>query len=544
MYKIMIADDEVLARVGIAALIPWEKHGFVLVGEADNGETALEMAGRLKPDIIITDIKMPVMDGIGLIKAMKEINSDTRFLVLSSYNDFSYVKEAMKYGADEYILKLQLEADSLLKALTTLTEKLDKDREEREKRQNIEKYYDVGVPLVKEKLLKDLIFKKACENQDLENQMAFLNINLPDKNLLCFVLHTERSNVHEQYKSEELYLLDDSIIMILDGVISKYGVGYALNTRPMEYTIIFSLKDIHGEKAVYEIITQLTNNIRKSVSTYMNMAVYIGVSNIHQGYHSIRLAYSQALKAANDAFAYPDKSVLRYSEIHPTTGEMDYKLLLDEFAELERKLAHWDFGEADRIIENIKQNIVKSRGLSKEYLIRICSVMFFIINSFLYKQNIFSESIAAYETNLHDKIQKFNTTSQFIEWIGSLQKEVIGILKSNHDERTIIVKAKRYIQEHYAEDISLTTVADYLNLSSGYLSILYKKETGENFIDYIIHFRVEKARELLRTTDLKIYEVAKKVGYENIYYFSRIFSKVVGVSPKQYQSNSHHVQKK
>ena len=130
-----------------------------------------------------------------------------------------------------------------------------------------------------------------------------------------------------------------------------------------------------------------------------------------------------------------------------------------------------------------------------------------------------------------------------MDWIDNLQKELIQLLRENTSQKSIIVKAKRYIKKKYAEDISLNTVAEYLNLSAGYLSILFKKETGQNFIDYLIQLRMEKAKELLRTTELKIYEVSKMVGYENIYYFSRIFSKMVGVSPKQYQTNYKNVQK-
>ena len=144
---------------------------------------------------------------------------------------------------------------------------------------------------------------------------------------------------------------------------------------------------------------------------------------------------------------------------------------------------------------------------------------------------------------LLSELEKSGTVSQYMDWIDNLQKELIQLLRENTSQKSIIVKAKRYIKKKYAEDISLNTVAEYLNLSAGYLSILFKKETGQNFIDYLIQLRMEKAKELLRTTELKIYEVSKMVGYENIYYFSRIFSKMVGVSPKQYQTNYKNVQK-
>lgn len=543
MYKIMIVDDEVLARVGISALIPWEKHGFMLVGEAENGEKALDMAKKLHPDIIITDIRMPVLDGIELIKAMKRENFDTRFLVLSSYDDFEYVKEAMQNGADEYLLKLQLEPDKMLKALNALTEKLNKEREEKEKRQIVEKYYDVSIPLVKEKFLKDLVFKEAINSDEIEQRKLFLNINLPSRNLLCYVIHVEKSKVHQQYSDERLYLLNDSIITILDGVVSKYGCGYTINTEPMEFTIIYSLKEIYDEKLVHEHISQLASNIRQSMNTYLNTTVYIGVSSIHHGYESIKQAYTQAVKAANKAFSNPDKSAVRFSEVDDLSGEMDFKLLLDELADLESQLNMGDAEKVDQTIQKIKKSIAKSGGLSKEYLKRIGSVLFFVVNSYANKHNIHFDCLMKNEENLLTEIDKFNSPGQYIQWLTSIQSDIFEWLKNINDQKTIIVKAQRYILENYQNNISLKDVAEHLSLSSGYLSILYKKETGQNFIDYLIHLRMEKAKELLKTTELKIYEVAKKVGYDNIYYFSRIFSRVVGISPKQYQSNSRKVQK-
>ncbi|NMA66021.1 MAG: helix-turn-helix domain-containing protein [Clostridiaceae bacterium] len=502
------------------------------------------MARVLEPDIIITDIKMPVMDGIELIKNIKNEGMDTRFLVLSSYNDFKYVKEAMKYGADEYLLKLQLEPDNLVKTLKILVNKLEKERKENKKREIIEKYYDVGIPLVREKFFKDLLFKEGIKNDEIELQKKFLNINLPEQNLICLVLHVEKNEAHQKYTDEKLSLLNDSIITILDGVVSKYGCGYAVKTETMEFTIIYSLKEIFDERSVYEHINLLANNIRQSMSTYTNTAVYIGVSNIHQGYDSIRLAYKQAVKAVNKASVYTNKSLLRFSELEVLSEDMNYKELLAELAELETHLNENDAEKADQILENIKKGIAQSKYISKEYLSRICSVIFFIVNSFAQKHNITFDAITNGQTPLLSEIEDFTTLNQYMDWINNLQKEVINELTENSSQKSIIVKAKRFIQSHFIEDISLNTVADHLSLSPGYLSILFKKETGQNFIDYLIELRMEKAKELLRTTELKIYEISKKVGYENIYYFSRIFSKVVGVSPKQYQNNFKNVQKK
>ncbi|NLM75001.1 MAG: helix-turn-helix domain-containing protein, partial [Clostridiaceae bacterium] len=464
-----------------------------------------------------------------------------RFLVLSSYNDFKYVKDAMKHGADEYLLKLQLEPDNLINALKSLTAKLEEARKENEKRQIIEKYYDVGIPLVRENFLKDLLFKDGMTKDEIELQKEFLDITLPEQNLICLVLHVEKDETPQKEKKSSL--INDSIIRILDGVVSKYGCGYAVNTQHMEYAIIYSLKEIYDERAVYEHITQLASNIRNSISTYINSVVYIGASNIHQDYASIKIAYRQAVKAANKAFVYPNRSLIRYSELELLSEDIDYKQLLNELAELETHLNENDVEKTQKILDNIKKYIAQSKEISKEYLSRICSVIFFIVNSFAQKHNIALSSIIEGGAPLLSELEKSGTVSQYMDWIDNLQKELIQLLRENTSQKSIIVKAKRYIKKKYAEDISLNTVAEYLNLSAGYLSILFKKETGQNFIDYLIQLRMEKAKELLRTTELKIYEVSKMVGYENIYYFSRIFSKVVGVSPKQYQTNYKNVQK-
>jgi two-component system response regulator YesN len=153
LYRIIIADDEILARVGIKSLIPWREHGYELIGECENGKKAYDMAKELLPDIIVTDIKMPVMNGIELIRALKAENKDIKFIVLSSYDDFEYVKEAMKLGAEDYILKLQMEPEGLLKVLQNVCNKIVQEKNEKRRKND-------NMPLMQEKFLKDLIFGK------------------------------------------------------------------------------------------------------------------------------------------------------------------------------------------------------------------------------------------------------------------------------------------------------------------------------------------------------------------------------------------------
>jgi len=533
----MIVDDEILARVGIKSLISWEEHGFLLVGEAENGKKALEMVKDLSPDIIITDIKMPQLNGIGLIKSLKELKSPAKFVVLSSYDDFEYVKEAMKVGAEDYILKLEMEPDKLLDILNRVKEKITQERNEKIAIQEEKRQYHVSMPVLKEKFFKDLVCGVINKDAEIEERLRFLGIVLPEKNLLCMVMLVDNRDIYNKYTEEDEHLLTFSINNVAQEILSECGYGYVFATKPMEFSIVYSVESITPMNDFYENIARLTNKLKSALKNYLNVSVSIGISNIHKDYSHIRLAYRQALEAARKSFIMPRGSTIMYQDISRYTEEGSTSFA-EELKLLERAFNAADISKINLAFKLIEQKLTGCTSISKELLKGMCYTAVFVIHSFMEEYGVPIDSLWTSNDEPYKQIEQLMVLSDFIQWLENLRKKVLEVLQLMADSNSIVVKAKQYINENYNKDISLNLLANRLNVSSNYLSNLFKKDTGVNFIDYLTGVRIGRAKELLKTSDSKIHEIGESVGYDNIHYFSKIFKKVTGVTPQQFRANS------
>jgi len=537
LYRIIIVDDEILARVGIKSLISWHEHGFELIGECENGKKAYDMAKELVLDIIITDIKMPVMNGIDLIRALKNDGMDTKFVVLSSYDDFEYVKEAMKLGAEDYILKLQMEPEELLKVLKNVCKKIEQERSEKKRSIYIEKQMNDNIPVLKEKLLKDLIFGTEVNEHDLGERFKVFGINIPQENLMCLVIHIENMELYENYAKDDIYMLKFSVISILEEIMLNYGGGYACYTEPYLFTVIWSAGNESNASLLYKSVNRMTKDMQEFLKDSMNLTVSIGVSNVHHNYSDIRWAYKEALEAISKSFTYPTASIIMYSDIKSKVSGSAGISLEMELKELEDSLKACNFHGIQKAFDKLKQKIIESNNISKKFLNGICHVLIFIINVFIQDNNIPSSEIWGKDGSPHNQVEQLKVLNDFIDWITKTCNNIITILDQDKDNKVIILKAKQFINKHFCEDISLETVAEHLGLSPGYFSRLFSKETGQSFIDFVIGLRVDYAKELLKSTKYKVYEVSEMVGYDNPHYFSRIFKKVAGVSPIEYKDH-------
>lgn len=412
MYKVMIVDDEMLARIGMKSLIAWNNNGFELVGEYENGKLALEAARTIKPDIIITDIKMPQLSGIELIRNLKQEGFNIKYIILSSYDDFIYVKEAMKLGAEDYILKLEMEPDILLNLLKKTAEKIELECNKNSS------YRKIDLNILKDNFIKDLLIGNVVETGEIVENLKQLNLCLPEKQLFVLYIKIINTSSYLHYNEQDLSIMNYSIINILDEIIMNYGTGYACEIRGWEYSIILSFRLAleNHEKEPDILKEKLIKNIEELLADLLNLKVRIGVSTIFNEYNKMNIGFKEALNS--------------YSK--------------------------------------------------------------------------------------HEYIGNYNLKSE---------------------NRMIIINAKEYIKKNIDKDISLEKLAFFLGLSPNYFSSIFSKETGESYIQYLINQRIELAKILLEENSYKIYDIAKRVGYPNAHYFSRIFKKITGVTPQEYKEN-------
>lgn len=532
MYKVMIVDDEMLARVGIKSLIRWEENGFIVAGEAENGRKAYEWLMDNPVDIVITDIKMPIMNGIELISNVRKHYPDIKFLVLSSFDDFEYVREALKNGAEDYFIKLQMNPEELLDQLKKIAEKLDHENVQKKQERN-DRIRAKEISLLRDNFFKDLVYGWIHTEVEYHQRMREAELALPEGLRVSLMFQTDGMEIYERYGEDEIHLLNYAILNILNEISSDQKYSFPLSIQAKEFIVLyFAPSHIAEIEDALEQAYQLADTIKEALKKYLNFSVCIAVSEPVTTFLDIKQSYRQALEALSFRYSYAGGTTILYREIKSLTGTLEATDIAKEIRNLELYLGRREDNNVIKVIEHIKHLLGSLNGHSLNSLKVYCAPIPFLLSS------RWGEDASSWMDGHLKRMDKWSVRTDIIKWLETIQEEWIQGMGTISDSSRLIHSAMRFIQKNYSNSVTLESVAEYLKLSPSYLSNLFKKETGQNFIDYLTNIRVEQAKILLRTTELKIYEVGHKVGYENEHYFSRVFKKVVGCSPFHYKSDT------
>lgn len=532
MYKVMIVDDEMLARVGIKSLIPWEDNGFVVAGEAENGRKAYEWLMDNPVDIVITDIKMPIMNGIELISKVRQHYPKIKFLVLSSFDDFEYVREALKNGAEDYIIKLQMKPEELLDQLRKIAEKLDYENVQKKQEAGHDQSRAKELVLLRENFFKDLVYGWIHTESEYQQRMREAKLDLPDGLRVSLMFQTDGMEIYERYGEDEIHLLNYAILNILNEISSDHKYSFPVPLQSKEFLVLYYAPAPGEVEDVLEAAYRLADTIKEALKKYLNFSVCIAVSEPVTTFFDMKLSYRQALEALSFRYSYAEGTTILYREIKSLSGTSESIDIAKEIRNLELYLHRREDNNVVKVIDNIKLLLDGLCGQSLNSLKAYCAPIPFLLSS------RWGEDASVWMDRHLKRMDKWSVKTDIIKWLDTIKEEWIEGVGGGLESSRLINSAMRFIQTNYSNSVTLESVAEYLKLSPSYLSNLFKKEAGQNFIDYLTHIRVEQSKILLRTTELKIYEVGHRVGYENEHYFSRVFKKVVGCSPFQYKSDT------
>lgn len=533
LMKVMIVDDEVLARVGIKSIIPWSKYGFEVVAEAENGKKALELAGRLKPDIIIADIKMPVLDGIALMKEVKKIGLDSQFIILSTYNDFIYVKEALQEGAVDYILKLEMEPEALIKVLKKAAVRLREERDRTLQISGIRSVVKENSALLKENFYKDLIHGTYSNDMIEENEKR-LGITVPRKDICCLALKVKVKLKTDETRETDAFSRRFEIIDVVNQVLGNYGPNFCLSTGKAMFLAALSLQDGVEKSHFPALAAKIAGSVNELLAYVLNLTANIGVSNIYESISFVSLAKEESCYALTDAVSKQEICVVfpsRYADKPKNSILFEHELI-----KLEKSAAQLDTSVISQSFDDVIAKISQSPDLSLKELNGICYILIFIARNFIQAQKIPMQDFWGNAVDPTVQIKRLVSMEDHIRWICALRDAMLNVLSPDGENRLLIIRAKKYMLEHFKENISLETIAEQLGLSPGYFSRIFHKYTGERFVDYLTHVRISNAKNMLRTSNHKVYEISYLVGYDNPTYFSRMFKKETGMSPYAYKT--------
>ncbi len=535
MYKVLLVDDDCLVRTTLKTIINWEKFGFQIAGEAIDGIDAMEKIDALKPDILILDMSMPQADGIDVIKYVQEKCFDIKILVLSCYDDFNYVKEALKLGANDYMLKHLMKEELLMESLHTIKQDIELSREENLAMHRMEKIAEEGASLLKNKLLLKLLHERLTTPKSEQEFKQYCKTLQPNNLAVIFLRVLKYDEVIKAYQSSGIEIFSLAISNIADeAILSKYNYEM-VNDEDGKYFIIINL-DNYSQLQNKRELEYIISKIGQGLVNHLKINIQCIASIKCTSYMELWKTYGQLDNKINhffydqsekDYLISEELSVVSLEEIKVSDEKMNqYKdyIKKDKFSLLQ-----------DTVIEEFNE-ITKNRIVPiniKKYYIRFLRTIY----SYIYEHfNINRDYIFMETTTQH--ILEAQNTKELYRMIKGIIEDAEKLVSNDliqTVENDYIKKSIKYIQSHYMDDLILADVAAYIHVSATYFSYLFKKSTGMKFIDYIKEIRMKKACEYLLDTDMKIKEIGELVGIPNRKYFSKLFKEHMGMSPQDYK---------
>ncbi len=531
LYRIMLVDDEEEVRKAIIRKIAWEQLGFVMVGDAENGEDALEKLEQLEPDVVMTDIRMPYMDGLTLSARIRDKYPSLKILIFSGYDDFEYAKQAIKLNVTEYILK-PVNGEELTQILNRIRISLDEEIEQRRNITALQKSYLGSLPILRELFLNDLV-RRTTDIDTVVPKLREYGIDILDaRKWLAVVIHIEQIEQSEtQVLSQHQELIPISVRSLVEDHLKSYCRNAIFNSAD-GITVIVAVDENNTQTGLINLL----NDICKESKRVLEVSITVGVGHSCNSLKEISRSYQSAVDALGYRAIVGIGKTIYINDVEPVICG---KLQLDVKSEAELTAAV-KFGPKE-LISNVIQSLVAHMDEVKVHARQYQAYMLSIVNCI-------TRTMQQYDLDIGEMFDSENwytaimegiyRKEEFAEWLLPIALRMNEALNHERDNtaRKVILNAKEYILEHYSDpELSVETLCRYLHMSPAYFSTMFKKETGQTYINYLTQVRLDKAVELLNETDEKTYMIAQKVGYQEQNYFSYVFKKWYGISPTKYR---------
>lgn len=535
--KVFLVEDEMVIRRGIKNSIDWEKEGYIFCGEASDGELAYPMIIKEKPDILITDIRMPFMDGLELCKLVKKELPNIKILILSGYDEFDYAKEAIRLGVTEYLLK-PISSGKLLEALNGVSESI---RREKEDKDLVRKYMEEmreNTEHEKQKFFEQMIAGNLSMADALETGKKYeMNLSAGMYNLLLFRFTLGKEN----RKSGEL--------------LGEAEYAIEKLTERLEYVFEFQrgvedwafLLMADNEEQMSERVKELSKDLEEIMKNYSTIAYFGGIGQPVARLRELEESFREAERALAARFTMELNRIISVEDIRmaQNVDTLD-DIEITSFGEIEKTRTMLEKflnnGAEDEIdefvdvyINELPEEKLKS-VLMRQYIIMDAYI---VMMSFCEKIEGIEGEMQAQSEELKNSMKTIQTLEEIKNYIRMLLKKIIGVRDTISGRRysDIVEIAKDQIRKTYMSDeISLNTIAAEVGMSPSYFSSIFSKEMGKTFVEYLTEIRMDRAKELLMCSSMKTSEIGYEVGYKDPHYFSYIFKKTQNCTPKEFRA--------
>lgn len=535
MLKVFLVEDEYVVREGIKKRIDWNANGYEFCGEASDGELAFPMIQKEKPDIVITDIKMPFMDGLTLSRLIKKEMPWIEIIILTGYEEFEYAKEALKIGVAEYLSK-PINGEELLRELDGLRDKI----EEKQKEQEIKNKYtqEIEENFLKEKreLFQYLVTASKSTEELLELATKLeMDISSMWYNIVLIQMHS----VHHEYSdySESVVAIEQQMQQL------REGIRLHVFDRGLEGKALLFLADSKEELEALQ--KTYLNKLEELLKSYNHIRYFGGIGEPVNRMRELPSSFEKASHAYAHRYFVSDNQFFRAEDIGQATltEKEEFDIRNIDPKKIERK----------KILEFLKTGDQQEVGFFTEEFFR--AIGDGAIESMLFRQYIVMDVYFAVSEFLDglglskEEIGTPDMTSMYLQSMDGAQKYVTDILGKALTLREeaasgrysdVVEKVKQYVEDNYAdEELSLNLLASHVNFSPNHLSMIFSQQTGQTFIKYLTDYRMNKAKEMLRCTGKRSSEICMDVGYKDPHYFSYLFKKTQGMTPTQYRGKKN-----
>lgn len=519
MYKVLIVDDEKIIRIGLQSIINWEQLGYTVIGVASDGTQALKIIEIEQVDVVITDIKMPNMNGISLIKELTDRKFQGEIIMLTNYGEFELAREALRYGVHDYLLKATLRPEELEQTIRSIGKKL-------KHRGQVSKAIGkkAGSNIIDPKDLKQIkeIFDGVIDKRTLDLEVEFHSV-------YRFILIRRVQSKYEKQNQENKLLssYEGSILNIVREIVSLekevhifYHENWAL--------YILTKEDIKGNEAFKKVALQIQNHIKM----YTNLRVIAVLSETFVNAQDFYVFLDKCMKASKLVYYKGYENVILQEDVKEmsTYKTIPYEKFVGEFKQC------LNAGEYDAAIE-LNCELVSHIKRLQVSPSQVNQCLNKLMNDMIIDYGIYLDKDKGKLKEIAIKYRQCTTLDEIKEVLNELIYTICSYILQVRDKhyRKEVVDIIEYINQNIDKKITLSSLAEEVNMNESYVSRLFKNETGTNIVNYINMIKMEKAKDLLRQPDMIVKDVANALGFEEQSYFNRMFKKYFGLNPKEYK---------
>lgn len=517
-------DDENQIREGLQKILNWEEFGIRICGEAADGEQALAMIEESRPQILLTDIKMPGMDGVSLLREIRDRKIDIRVIILSGYDDFSLVRQTMKYGAVDYLLK-PVGKNELIQIIEELLDQLEEPEDE-------ENCCREGLEIAKNNFLNRLV-TNAVTAMEFREKSELLDIDLGKYQLAVGKLGSRNRSFGEDIMRQQRMKIEEACRKYLEN--EKIGNAF-LNIDGEVVLLLYGIRE-HKKDDIYR---RKLERLLKELEERFSMELFMAVSRAVKSYRKLGEAYQEAENTLKYIFIFETAKILYAEEIDDYFRANDMEVVISQ----EKIEELMESGSLEAVKEYLEDIFGSSQSIPKEadyYVFRnmAMEVLIYFYHFWMVRMAVDRIKIQEEKNAALQKLTEMKTLGSMKAYLTEIFQYITAVVVS--DDRSyskLVGEAMQQIKENYHNvNLSLQYLADKWGLNAAYLGRLFKKETGNSFVDYLNWYRVEKAESLLKETNIKGSELCEKVGFSSYNYFYVVFKKLKGMKPMDVREN-------